>query len=296
MKERLPSYGGQAVIEGVLMRGARFVAMANRGPDGKIVVSTKTLTGIYKTSLAKIPFLRGLVILWDALGLGMQFLTISANIQTGEETKIEGPTMYLSLGFSLLIGIALFFVGPAALGQAAEHWLRWTSWESNLAEGLIRLGIFIAYLWLVGQIPDIRRVFAYHGAEHKTINAYEAGVELVPEKVKSSSVQHPRCGTSFLLTLVVFSVIIFALLGPMPAIWRILSRIILLPVIAGLAYEYIRWMAGHLNNRLVKLLIQPNLALQNLTTREPDPGMLEVSITAFNALLELENGTRLTTL
>ncbi len=295
MNEKLPSYGGQAVIEGVLMRGANFAAMANRDPKGQIVVTTESLSGIYRSKIAKIPFLRGLVILWDALGLGMKFLTMSANIQTGEEEKIEGPAMYISLGFSLLIGVAIFFVAPAAAGQALEQWLKWSSWASNLIEGLIRLGVFIAYLWLVGRIPEISRVFAYHGAEHKTINAFEAGIELVPDKVAGSSVQHPRCGTSFLLTLVVLSVIVFALLGPMPAFWRISSRILLIPVIAGFAYEYIRWMAGHLRNPLVGLLIKPNLALQQLTTREPDLPMLEVSIKAFNTLLEMENGSRLTT-
>jgi uncharacterized protein YqhQ len=296
MQPKMPSYGGQAVIEGVLMRGATYAAMANRSPDGQIVITTETLSGIYKSFWARVPFLRGLVILWDALGLGMRFLTRSANIQTGEEQKIEGPTLYLALGFSLLIGVGLFFVAPAALGQAAERWLHWSVWESNLFEGLIRLVIFMAYLWGIGKMPEISRVFAYHGAEHKTINAYEAGVELVPEKVAGSSLLHPRCGTSFLLTLVVFSVVIFALFGPMPTALRLLTRIILIPVLAGIAYEYIRWMAGHIRNPIVAFLIRPNLALQRLTTREPDLKMLEVSIAAFKALLEQEEPTRLTTL
>jgi uncharacterized protein YqhQ len=155
-------------------------------------------------------------------------------------------------------------------------------------EGAIRLGVFIAYLWGVGKMPEIKRVFAYHGAEHKTINAYEAGVELTPEKVALSSLQHPRCGTSFLLTLVVLSVIVFAFFGPMPTLLRLATRIVLIPILAGVAYEYIRWMAAHLSNPIVAQLIKPNLALQKLTTREPDLKMLEVSITAFKTLLEHE--------
>lgn len=277
------------------MRGAAFVAMANRAPDGQISITTETLSGIYLSALAKIPFLRGLVLLWDALGLGMRFLTRSANIQTGEEEKIEGPTLYISLGFSLLIGVGIFFVAPAALGQLVERWLHWSALGSNLLEGAIRLAVFIAYLWGVGKMPEISRVFAYHGAEHKTINAYEAGVELVPEKVALSSLLHPRCGTSFLLTLVVLSVIVFAFFGPMPILLRLVTRIVFIPVLAGVAYEYIRWMAGHLTNPIVALLIQPNLALQKLTTREPDLGMLEVSIAAFKTLLEHEDKNRLTT-
>ena len=295
MKPKMPSYGGQAVIEGVLMRGTAFVAMANRAPDGQISITTETLSGIYLSALAKIPFLRGLVLLWDALGLGMRFLTRSANIQTGEEEKIEGPTLYISLWVSLLIWVGIFFVAPAALGQLVERWLHWSALGSNLLEGAIRLAVFIAYLWGVGKMPEISRVFAYHGAEHKTINAYEAGVELVPEKVALSSLLHPRCGTSFLLTLVVLSVIVFAFFGPMPILLRLVTRIVFIPVLAGVAYEYIRWMAGHLTNPIVALLIQPNLALQKLTTREPDLGMLEVSIAAFKTLLEHEDKNRLTT-
>jgi uncharacterized protein YqhQ len=158
----------------------------------------------------------------------------------------------------------------------------------NLLEGLIRLFLLIGYIWAVGYIPDIRRVFSYHGAEHKTINAFESGAELTPESVQRFSLEHPRCGTAFLLTLVLFSVLIFSLLGPLPIVWRFASRILLLPVLAGLAYEYIRWTANHLQSPWVRLLIKPGLALQHLTTREPSLEMLEVSIAAFNAMRENE--------
>jgi uncharacterized protein YqhQ len=288
MTERLPSYGGQAVIEGVMMRGRQAVAMAMRAPDGKIVIHSEQLGAIYRSKLARIPFLRGLVMLWDSLVLGMRLLTISANIQTGEDEKIEGPALYITLGISLVVAVALFLVAPAALGQLAEHWLHWNAWVSNLLEGLIRLLFLIVYIWSVGKMPDISRVFAYHGAEHKTINAYEAKAELTPENVAHYSLEHPRCGTSFLLTLVLISIILFSLLGPLPTFWRLVSRVLLLPVLAGLAYEYIRWMANHLDWGWVRVLIRPNLALQHLTTRQPTLEMIEVSIASFNQMITLE--------
>ena len=283
-KSKMPTYGGQAVIEGVMMRGSRAVAIAMRAPNKEIVVHTEPLGGIYQSRLAKIPFLRGLIMLWDALGLGMRFLTLSANTQSGEDEKLEGPAMYLTLFISLAFGIGLFFLAPAAVGQLSESFLKWNSWLGNLVEGIVRLLLLIGYIWLIGQWGDIRRVFSYHGAEHKTINAFEAGVDLTPENVSKFSVEHPRCGTAFLLTLVVMSVLLFSLLGPLPAFWRFASRILFLPILAGLAYEFIRWTANHLENPLVRLLIKPNLSLQHLTTREPSLDMLEVAITAFKTM------------
>jgi uncharacterized protein YqhQ len=316
---KLPTYGGQAVIEGVMMRGKRAVAIAMRAPDKSIVIHQEQLSGIYKSRLAKIPFLRGLIMLWDALGLGIRALTISANTQTGENEKIEGPALFATLLLALAFSAGLFFITPAAVGHLAESLLApatplaattddsgsslqaaetpatassptsaahlgRAAWLGNLVEGLIRLMILIAYIWLVGRIPDIQRVFAYHGAEHKTINAFEAGVELTPENVSRFSLEHPRCGTAFLLTLVLISILVFALLGPLPVAWRFASRIVFIPILAGLAYEYIRWTASHLNSPVVKLMIRPNLALQRLTTREPSREMLEVSIAAFNTM------------
>jgi uncharacterized protein YqhQ len=282
MTEKLPNYGGQAVIEGVMMRGAKSVAIAMRAPDNEIVIHTEELSGIYKSKITKIPFLRGLVMLWDALGLGMRALTISANLQSGEDEKLEGPALYLTLGLSLAIGIGLFFLAPAGIGQLAEYYLGINAWWSNLIEGLVRLAILIAYIWLIAFMPDVRRVFSYHGAEHKTINAFEAGEELTPENVSKFSVEHPRCGTAFLLTLVLLSILVFSLLGPLPTAWRLISRVVFLPLLAGISYEFIRWTANHLNSPLVRWMIKPNLALQHLTTREPNLEMLEVSIAAFN--------------
>lgn len=287
--ERLPSYGGQALIEGVMMRGSRAVAVAMRAPDGQIVVHTEPLSGIYTSKWIKIPFLRGLVSLWDALGLGMRFLTMSANLQTGEDEKIEGKEMVLTLLVSLLIALGLFFATPAFLGWLTERFLGLSGFWSNLIEGMIRLLAIIGYMWLVAKMPEIARVFAYHGAEHKTINAYESRADLTPPNVLEYSLEHPRCGTAFLLTLVLLSVLVFTAIGPLPVFERIATRIVFIPALAGIAYEYLRWTARHLENPIVRLLISPNLALQRMTTREPDANMVEVAITAFNAMLENEH-------
>jgi uncharacterized protein YqhQ len=284
MSEQLPMYGGQAVIEGVMMRGSQSVAIAMRAPNEEIVIHSEPLGGIYKSKVIKIPFLRGLVALWDALGLGIRALTISANIQTGEDEKLEGPALYLTLGISLTFGIGLFFLLPAVLGQLSERVLGISAWWSNLLEGLLRLALLVGYIWIIGKASEIKRVFAYHGAEHKTINAYEAGADLTPETVTHFSLEHPRCGTAFLLSLVLLSVLVFSLLGPLPMFWRLASRILLIPVLAGIAYEYIRWTANHLDSKVVRTMIKPNLALQHLTTREPTLQMLEVSIAAFNTM------------
>jgi uncharacterized protein YqhQ len=223
------------------------------------------------------------------LVLGTRALTLSANTQTGEDQKIEGPVLYITLFISLAIGVGLFFLAPAALGQLFERYLGIGSWWSNVLEGVVRLLLLIGYIWAVGQMAEIRRVFSYHGAEHKTINAYEAGAELTPENVSHFSVEHPRCGTSFLLTLVLLSILFFSLLGPLPFWWRMITRIAFLPFLASIAYEYIRWTANHLDSKFVRTMIKPNLALQHLTTREPTLDMLEVSIAAFNTMRQDEN-------
>jgi uncharacterized protein YqhQ len=289
MEDRIITYGGQAVIEGVMMRGQKGFAIAMRAPDGKIIIHKEKLGEIYRSKIVKIPFLRGVILLWDALGIGMRALTIAANIQTGEDEKLEGLTLYLTLGIALVFGISIFFLLPAGLGSMTEKYLGWNVWFSNLFEGILRLALLIGYIWGIGFMPDIKRLFGYHGAEHKTINAYEAGADLTPESVAKFSLEHPRCGTAFLLTLVIFSIIVFTGLGPLPFIWRLISRVLLIPVLAGLSLEYIRWTANHLKNPLVRLIIKPNLALQSLTTREPDRSMLEVAIESFKSMRQAEN-------
>lgn len=289
MVDKLPVYGGQAVIEGVMMRGAQAVAIAMRAPNQEIVVHTEPLNKIYRSQIMKIPFVRGVLALWDALGLGIRALTISANLQTGDDEKLEGAALYLTLGVSLVIGIGIFFLLPAGIGHITESLLGFTTWWSNLTEGLIRLALLVGYIWMVGKTSEIKRVFAYHGAEHKTINAFEAGAELTPDRVAQFSLEHPRCGTAFLLTLVILSILVFSFLGPLPGFWRLFSRILLIPVLAGIAYEYIRWTANHLNSPFVRMMIKPNLALQRMTTRNPSTEMLEVSIAAFNTMRSLES-------
>jgi uncharacterized protein YqhQ len=252
------------------------------------VIEKEELTGIYKTRLAKIPFLRALVILWDSLGLGTRYLTQSANVQTGESEKIEGPLLFGTLFISFAIAIGVFFLAPAAL----VHWLQTPLHISvlggNLIEGLIRLILIILYVWSVGRMPDIHRVFSYHGAEHKTINAFEAGAELTPESVQQYSIHHTRCGTGFILILAVFSIIVFALLGPLSLVWRLVTRVVLIPVIAMAAYEYMRLIANHQDVKFFQWLAKPNLAMQRLTTVEPSRDMIEVAIASFNAMYEQE--------
>lgn len=287
-KLKLPSYGGQALIEGVLMRGKYGVAAAFRAPDGAVVIEKEPLTGLYNSRITKIPFLRGIVLLWDSLGLGTRFLTKSANLQGGEDEKIEGAGLYLTLGISMLVAVLLFFAGPAALAKLLQHWTGISTLMMNLLEGVIRLAGIVLYIWGIGRMKDIQRVFAYHGAEHKTINAFEANAELTPTEVKKYPLEHPRCGTAFLLSLVVVSIVVFALIGSLPTLWLILSRIILIPVLAMIAYEYIRFTANHMDHPLISWMVKPNLALQRLTTREPSLEMLEISIASFNAMLAQE--------
>ncbi len=288
MEDKIISYGGQAVIEGVMMRGRNSFAIAMRAPDGNIVVHKESLAAVYRSWITKVPFLRGTILLWDALGLGMKALTLSANTQTGEDEKLEGPALYLTLGTSMALGIGLFVLLPASVGGWAEHSLGWANLAHNLLEGLMRLALLVGYIWAISFMPDVKRLFGYHGAEHKTINAFEAGAELTPEVVAKYPIEHPRCGTAFMLTFVLLSILIHSLLGDMDFWMRLLSRILLIPVIAGIAVEYIRWTANHLDSAFVRLLIKPNLALQSLTTRQPDNSMLEVAIESFKTMRQAE--------
>ena len=289
---KMPSYGGQAVIEGVMMRGKKAVAMAVRSPQGEIVLFEEQLPAVYRSVWFRTPFVRGVLGLWDSLELGMRYLTKAANVQTGEDEKIEGGTLVLTVLLAVALGVGIFFLLPALAAGWVDKSLSLGSWWSNLFEGFLRLTILVGYLLLVGRMPDIKRTFMYHGAEHKTINAFEAGVELTPENVALQTKVHPRCGTSFILTLVIFSVLIFSLLGPLPLHWRLISRILMLPVVAGIAYEYIRCAAKMMDkSAFVRTIIKPNLLLQRLTTKEPTIEMLEVAIAAFNRMFALEHET-----
>lgn len=289
-EKSLPSYGGQALIEGVLMRGKKYLAASFRKPDGSIETVTEELSGIYKSGITKIPLLRGLVSLWDSLGLGMKYLSISANMQTGEDEKITPVEMVITMLIAFGLAAALFFVGPALLGKLLEDHLHLSLWLSNAIEGFFRLAVVIIYMLAVSRMEDIKRVFRYHGAEHKTINCYESGLDMTVENARKQSRQHPRCGTAFMVTVVIISVVLFILIGPLTKtlLSRLLSRLLLIPVIAGISYEFIFFTARHLDNPVVKILAKPNLLVQNITTAEPDDSMLEVALASFDTMLALE--------
>lgn len=297
------SYGGQAVIEGVLMRGAHIAAIGVRDPDGRIVVHEEPISKtLYRGRISKTPFVRGIVGLWDAMGLGTRALMWAADVAIGEEEEVSfsGPVGFATLAVSFAFGIGLFFLLPTTGATVIGQQLGLTTGEAgytpiglnavliNLIEGVIQLVLLIGYIWLIGLMPDVRRLFGYHGAEHKTINAYEAGAELTPEVVAQYPIEHPRCGTAFLLTVVFVSVFFFSLIGRPPFLLLILSRVIFIPVIAGFAYELLRWTARNIDKPYVRLMVKPNLALQHLTTRPPDMDMIEVAITAFKRVLYSE--------
>lgn len=295
------NYGGQAVIEGVMMRGAHSAAVAVRNPKGEIVIHETPLSRtLYRGRIIKTPFVRGVIGLWDALGLGTRALMWAADVAVGEDDEVDfnGPIGWATLGVSLLLGVGLFFLlptlGAAGIGNVlgltpdGSAPVGFNAFLVNLIEGAIQIGLLVAYIWAIGRIPDVKRLFGYHGAEHKTINAYEAGADLKPEIVAQYPIEHPRCGTAFLLTVAFVSVFVFSLLGRPPLPLLILSRVIFIPVIAGIAYEVIQFSARNMHNPLVRVLVKPNLALQHLTTRQPDLHMIEVAIVSFERVLVSE--------
>lgn len=287
-------YGGQAVLEGVMMRGRKTMAVAVRNPQGEIVLHEEPLTArIYTSAWGKWPFVRGLGMLWDALGLGMRALMWSAEVSSqeeGDEEPIEfsGPVAWTTIAASLSFAIVVFFLVPTLASRWIATFVDHNVWVDAVVEGALRLILFVIYLWAISLMPEIRRVFGYHGAEHKTINAFEAGARLTVAEVRKYSLQHVRCGTSFLLYVLVISIILFAPLtfsniepGWLALLLRFITRLALVPVVAGIAYEIIRFSAAHAEQPLTRALIAPGLALQKLTTREPDDSMIETAIAAF---------------
>jgi uncharacterized protein YqhQ len=278
-------YGGQAVLEGVMIRGRRLVAVAVRRPRGDIALRVETLGGVYSAALRRIPFLRGIIVLWETLALGTRALIFSSNVALEEEEgEIGGPFLWATVGVALAFVIALIFVGPVLATGLLEDAIS-NGRLAALVEGVIRLAVLLGYLGLIGLVPDIRRVFAYHGAEHKAINALEHGAPLEVGAVQPYSTAHPRCGTSFLLVVVVISVVLFVLVGTPPLWQRVLSRVGLVPVIAALSYELIRLGGTFQGNRVVRAVFSPNLWLQSLTTREPDDRQVEVALHALREVL-----------
>ncbi|HEX6817051.1 MAG TPA: DUF1385 domain-containing protein [Ktedonobacterales bacterium] len=309
------NYGGQAVIEGVMMRGQRSAAVAVRAPSGNIVLHEELLA--VTQSVARWPFVRGVVLLWEMLVLGSRMMMLAASIAQGQvmgqaqgqiapggdvpaerDTVIEtdssiratDPRLVGTLLFSLVFAVGLFFLLPLGAVGAAQHWIG-TGWLSLLAEGLLRLALLIGYLALIGRLADVQRVFEYHGAEHKAINTLEAGQPLDVAHVRQASRVHTRCGTGFLLIVVVLSIVVFALVGNPPLALRILSRVVLVPVIAALAYELMRLGAANYRFAIVRVLMAPSLALQGLTTREPDDDEIECALAALERVLARDRVT-----
>jgi uncharacterized protein YqhQ len=286
--------GGQAVLEGVMMRGPSNWAVAVRRPDGGITEVCATIRSpMARSRWFRLPIVRGIVALGESLAIGFRALAISANVaaqgedaESGElQTELTRGQLIFAFAIAIGFAVALFKVTPALI----TSWLpiETTGWFV-IVEGLIRVTIFVLYLSLISLLPDLRRVFQYHGAEHKAINAYEAGENLSPQNVQRFSLIHPRCGTAFLLWVMVIAIFVFAFFGRPVWYWLIVSRIALLPVIAGLAYELIRFAGRHTDNRLLMTLLAPGLWLQRLTTREPSLDQLEVSIRALREVLQRE--------
>jgi uncharacterized protein YqhQ len=237
----------------------------------------------------RIPFLRGLLVLWESLVIGIRALTFSANAQAEDESeRLEGASLTLTLLGSIAIGLFAFLLVPAGAAILLQQVLDITNLAANVIEGAIRLGLLIGYVWSIGRMPEIERVYGYHGAEHMTLHAYEAGAPLSPASVLNFNREHPRCGTAFLLTVALLSIILFSLIGPLPILARLASRIVLIPVLASLAYEYIRFTARFAGRGWVRPLVWPNLALQRLTTRAPSQGMIEVAIASFESMRQRE--------
>jgi uncharacterized protein YqhQ len=288
--------GGQAVLEGVMMRGPSNWSVAVRKPDGEIAhVNQPIASPMARHFIWRLPVIRGVIALGESLAIGFRALAISANYaaqqeegRDGEQVATELTRGQLIFAFAIAIGFAvlLFKVSPALI----TDWIgiKRTGWFV-IVEGLIRVTIFVIYLFAISLFPDLRRVFQYHAAEHKAINAYEAGEELEPEKVQRHSLIHPRCGTAFLLWVMVIAIFVFAFFGRPAWYWLIATRILLLPVIAGLAYELIRFAGKHQRNRILMALLAPGLWLQRLTTRQPSLDQIEVSIRALKEVLALEN-------
>ncbi len=286
-----PNVGGQAVIEGVMMRGPGKLAIAVRQPNGEILVDvrpTGTITDKYP--LLKKPLLRGVVALCESLVYGMKALSFSAQASGEDEEKLDGKEMAMTIVFSVLLAVILFIVIPTWTMKFLHAWTE-NPIVLNLSEGILRMAIFLAYIGGISMMEDIQRVFQYHGAEHKTIYTYEAGLPLEVANVRGFSTLHPRCGTNFLMIVMIISMFVFTFLGWPNLMLRIASRIVLMPVIAGVSYEIIRYAGKNIDKTWVKTAIWPGLCLQRLTTRQPDDAQIEVAIAALKAVLPEEKSS-----
>ena len=280
------AYGGQAVIEGVMIRGRRTIGLACRLRNGEIYRYREPLrSSLLQSRIARAPLVRGLVVLWESLSYGTRMLMKSADLQLDEgEGSISSGGNAVVFGVTLVIALA-FFVGIPYFATQAAHQVIESSLLLNIAEGLLRMVLFLGYLTAISFMPDIRRVFMYHGAEHMTIHAFEHGVELVPARIEPFPTAHPRCGTAFLLFVVVVSIALFAFLPRTNILVDLIARIALIVPVAAISYEVLRFGAAHEKNALVRLLVAPGLLLQRITTRRPDRGMIEVAVASLQEAL-----------
>lgn len=281
-------YGGQAVIEGVMIRGPSSMAIACRKPDGDILIRDQPLGAVYTGPLRRLPLVRGIIVMWETLALGIRALIFSSNVAMGQEdNEINSRALWVTAFASMALIAVIFFAGPLLLADWLENLVR-SHLLVILIEGAIRLGVVVGYMAAIGLLSDVRRIYAYHGAEHKSIHALENGDPLEPAAVQRYPTAHVRCGTSFLLTVVVLSVVVFAAVGDQDLWLRVLSRIILIPLIAAMAYEIIRFGGAFESNPVTRVIMWPNLALQALTTRQPDDSQVEVALSALKAVLHRE--------
>jgi len=282
-------YGGQAVVEGVMMRGADHWAVAVREPTGSIYVESHQIDSIAdRHPIWRKPFLRGILVLGQSLSIGVRALLIATNHSVEEEHQLSKRQIGVSLTIAMIVFVAVFILGPTALFTWAEHRTDANGILANVAEGLFRVALFVGYLWLIGRTKDIQRVFAYHGAEHKTIAAYEHDEELAPDRIDRYPKEHVRCGTNFLIIVMIITIFVFTLFGTPGLLWRLLSRVIAIPVIAGFAYEALRLGARFPGSPLMRTLMAPGIWLQKITTREPDDGQIEVAVRSFKEVLRRE--------
>src|SRR3954452_4448984 len=289
------SYGGQALIEGVLMRGRDAIAVALRHPDGRIVYATERLdSGVHGVRAAKLPLIRGLVVLYETLFVGMRWLVRSASVQaagTGEEgdegVELGKGSIALMIVLTLVFGIGIFFLLPLFIASATTSNIQ-NGIVQHLVEGVMRVAIFLGYLLVIARAEDVRRVFQYHGAEHMTIHALEAGDPLVVDAVRRYPTAHPRCGTEFLVVVIALSIVAFSLVGRQDPAVMVGSRIALIPVIAALGYEILKWGARHRGNALVRPIMYPGILVQKITTRQPTDDMIEVAIVSREQALEAD--------
>ena len=292
------SYGGQAVIEGVMIRGRGHFSLAVRRMDGSIQHRTQPLNSLYNGRLRQIPLIRGVLLLVETLVLGIKALHLSANMALQDKAPSEGseiPSWVLgaTLAASLLMGVGVFFMLPLLLVWSIDSLVP-SDLASEFIEGGFRLIILVGYIWIISFMKDIRRVFAYHGAEHMAVHAYEAGLPLSVDNVRKFGTPHPRCGTAFLLTVMLVSIVVFALLLGPSFEWRIISRIVLIPLIAAISYEIIRFSGSHQHSFVGQALARPGLWLQRLTTRAPDEDQIEVAICAMESAMAADTGTSYT--